>query len=277
MKNFYKIVLLLFLIMVPQIVHCKTITFAVASDINYSASEQDKTSDGVKALKGFVDRVNESEYDFVVFAGDNISKSNAQNIIGFLNEIKRISVPYYLVMGNQDVHKISGLSKSNYLKIISEENKYQKNCESSYYFYPTKEIMLIVLDGVSSGMPSNHGVFTANTLKWLDSILLKNMNKKVIVFQHVPYVEPYEKKGYSMLNKQDYYATIKRHKNIMMIVAGHYGQAYTMTDENGVLHLITPSLNKPPYYYYELKINYDKKLFSEPKNFEVDGVIKQAI
>lgn len=80
--------------------------------------------------------------------------------------------------GNHDTHKISGLTKEEYAKIVHEYNKTQKKAATSYYFYPSADIIAIVLDNVSSGMPSTHGMYNDKTLKFLDETLSKNKNKK---------------------------------------------------------------------------------------------------
>lgn len=258
----------------------KTVTFAVASGTQYSAETNPANKNytlGSKVLRGFVDRVNENEYDFVVFLGDNIDKSNTKNLYSFLNAIKNIKTPYYLVMGDQDVHKISGLSKQDYLQAVIENSKYQTKKENSYVFYPNKELMVIVLDNVSSAMPSTHGAFTEKTLKWLDTTLIKNKKKKVIIFQHVPYVEPYEKYSHSLLEKTDYAAIIRRHTNVLAIISGHYNQDYMIKDEKGLYHITAPAMVEKPFEYQEITIKYDKKPFSKSKNFSIEKTTKPAV
>ena len=262
------------------ICQAKTVTFAVASGTQYSTETNPNHKNytlGSKVLQGFVDRVNENNYDFVVFLGDNINKSQKNNLYGFLKKIKNIHSPYYLVMGDQDVHKISGISKPDYLQAVIEKNKYQTQKENSYVFYPDKEIAVIVLDNVSSAMPSTHGAFTEKTLKWLDTTLIKNKSKKVIIFQHVPYIEPYEKYSHSLLEKTDYAAIIKRHGNILAVISGHYNQDYMVKDEKGIYHICAPSMIETPFYYQEITVKYDKKAFSKAKNFELEKTLKPAI
>ena len=258
----------------------KSVKFAVVSDVLYNVTTDKNNknyTEGAKALNGFVDRVNENNYDFVVFLGDSINKSNSLNLKSFLNELDVLNAPYYLVMGNRDVHKISGLSKTEYLNIVQENNSAQKKFKNSYVFYPTPEIAVVVLDNVASGMPSNHGVFTAKTLKWLDETLVKNKNKKVIICQHVPFLAPYDKPSYSLLDKQEYAAVLKRHKNVLMVLAGHYEQDYAVKDEQDVYHITVSALCKPPYTYNEIEVSYQKKLFAKPDKFVIDGNIKPAI
>lgn len=51
-------------------------------------TENRKFTNGAKALNGLIDRI-ENKYDYVVFLGDNIDKSNKKNLIAFLNTVKK--------------------------------------------------------------------------------------------------------------------------------------------------------------------------------------------
>lgn len=262
------------------ICQAKTVTFAVASGTQYSAETNPNHKNytlGSKVLRGFVDRINENNYDFVIFLGDNINKSQKKTLNSFLNVIKGINVPYYLVMGDQDVHKISGIAKPDYLQAVTENSKYQTKKENSFVFYPNKELAVIVLDNVSTAMPSTHGAFTEKTLKWLDATLIKNKKKKVIIFQHVPYIEPYEKYSHSLLEKTDYAAIIKRHENVLAVISGHYNQDYMIKDEKGIYHICAPAMVETPFDYQEITVKYDKTPFSKTKNFKIEKTLKPAI
>ncbi len=253
----------------------KTITFAVTSDIDYLAGEENNT--GAKVLDGFIARTQETKYDFIVFNGDNIKKSKPQHLIGFLKRIRAINTPYYLTMGNNDVHKISGISKPEYLQLVSKYNSNQKDAQNSYYFYPAPGIIAIVLDGVSTGMPTEHGVFNKKTLKWLELVLDKNQNKQAIIFQHVPYYEPVDIPEYEILEKAEYAAVIRRYKNIALIVSGHYGKDYEVKDDYGVTHISVPSMSKEPYYYTEIDFSYSKLPLGKVKNINIHRVLRPAV
>ena len=284
MKIFNKICLLLFVFIFyssfTSFVDAKTIHFAVASDVQYLQQSTDDKSIENKTpliLKYFVKRVNENDYDFVVFLGDNIAKSNLNNLNGFLKIVKDIKPSYYLVLGNQDAHKISGIDKKVYLETVSKVNKNQKKPESSYYFCPTSDVIVIVLDNVSSGMPSNHGVFTQRTLKWLDETLTKHENKKAIIFQHVPYLPPYDKESYEILEKNNFRAILSNHDNVLAVFGGHYRMEGIKKDDKGITHINAPALSISPYNYMDIVLTYDKKPFSKAKNFKIDGDLKPAI
>ena len=245
----------------------KSLNFAVSSDLEYSSNPDSRESANI--LNGFIDRVNENSYDFVVFLGDNIEKSNMDNLTGFLKAIKKIKCPYYLVMGNKDVHKISGIEKKEYLKAVSKYNHYQKDKSESYYFSPASGILVVVLDSVSSGMPTEHGVFTQRTLNWLDEVLTKNKNKKVIIFQHVPYMTPYDDYPKEILQKNEFRAVVGRHDNVLAIIAGHYKKELIQKGDDGITHICVPALSEEPYYYMNITLEYDQFLFFRGKNYRL--------
>lgn len=276
-KNLFNIFLVLLLFAVgSSCVEAKTIKFAVASDIHYKSPQGEELADSAKALNGFVSRMNENKYDFVVFLGDNIDKSRKNELESFLNIIKPIKYPYYLVMGNKDVHKISGLDKKVYNSIVSKHNKFQKKAQNNYYFNVNKDVVAIVLDSVSSGMPTTHGVISAKTSKWLDDTLTRFSKKQVIIFQHVPYFVPYEKDSYEILDKQEYKAILSKHSNVFAVISGHYHVEYLKQD-GIVTHYCVPALSESPYNYTEMTIEYNKKVFQQPKNFKIGTVLKPAI
>ena len=275
LKLLFNIVLIISALFIfANTANSKTLTFAVTSDINYLCDDENNT--GAKVLDGFISRMQETKYDFIVFNGDNIKKSKPQHLIAFLKRIRAISTPYYLVMGNNDVHKISGISKPEYLQLVHKYNKNQK-AQTSYYFYPAPGIIVIVLDGVSTGMPSNHGVFNKKTLQWLSQVLEKNKNKQAIIFQHVPYYEPVDIPEYEILEKAEYAAVLRRHNNVALIVSWHYGKDYEIKDDYGVTHISVPSLSKEPYYFTEIDFSYDKFPLCKVRNINIRRVLRPAV
>ncbi|UKI42183.1 MAG: metallophosphoesterase [Candidatus Melainabacteria bacterium] len=93
-----------------------------------------------KSLKWAIDELNKmNDLDFVVFLGDNIEKSNKESLKSFLNIVNSLNKPYYLVLGNQDAHKIAGITKDEYIDVVLNYNKNQKAFSSNYMFIPKKE------------------------------------------------------------------------------------------------------------------------------------------
>lgn len=279
--KYLKYFFVFFLMALSLSAEAKTLKFALVSDIHYipslNSSGQRNLSISGKALNGLIARLNEGDYDFVVFLGDNIDKSKEKNLIEFLNQINRIKAPYYIVLGNTDVHKISGLSKQEFIEIYNKNSKSKKLENTSYTFSPSTGIECVVLDGVSSFMPSTHGIFTEKTLKWYDETLTKNENKAVLVFQHIPYQEPFKDDSHDIMDKHLYRYILEKHKNIFLIASGHYHKGAFMTDENGVNHISAPSLSTSPYQFLEIEVSYNKKPFSGPKNLKLNGKLREAL
>ena len=163
------------------------------------------------------------------------------------------------------------------MEIVKKKNPNQKSINASYTFSPAAGIECVVLDGTSSFMPSNHGIFTDKTLEWYDRTLKQNKDKKVLVFQHVPYEEPYEDESHNILDKYQYKYILDKHDNIFLIASGHYHKGAFMSDAKGVNHISAPALNISPFQYLDVKIKYTKYPFGKPKNLQIDGKIKEAL
>lgn len=257
--------------------NARTLNFALVSDIHYDINKGSKLTTSQKALDGLIARINENDYDFVVFLGDNIDKSRKEVLESFLDRIKDIKTPYYIVLGNTDAHKISGLTKQEFMEIVKKKNKNQRSLSPSYTFSPASGFLCIVLDSTSSFMPSTHGIFTDKTYEWYDRTLKENKDKKVLVFQHVPYNEPYEDATHNILDKYQYKYILDKHNNIYLIASGHYHKSAFATDENGLNHVSTPALKTPPFQFIDVKLKYSKLPFGKPKKLELYGELKEAL
>ena len=276
MKKLFAFLIIAFFAVSPAF--AKSVNFAVISDVHYNdGSAKGEKADAVKILKGTVQRMNEEKPDFVVFLGDNIDRSKAPLLKGFLRTISPIKSPYYIVVGNHDSYKYSGLNREEFAKIVSSNNPNQRKYTSNYVFHPSSDIAAVIVDSVSPGMFGPHGYFSQDTLSWLDKTLKKYKNKKVIIFQHVPAVEPVENERANILNEREYHDVLSRHNNVLMIVSGHYHFAGIKYDEKGVYHFSVPALYLSPYYYGVMKIDYDKTPFCSPSNFKFSGGFKEAM
>ncbi len=276
MKRFLAFFVVAFLAVSPAF--AKSVNFAVISDVHYNdGTGKGPKADSAKILRGAVQRMNEENPDFVIFLGDNIDKSKEPLLKGFLKTISPIKSPYYIVVGNHDSYKYSGLNRERFGQIVSAYNPNQKKYTSNYVFEPSAGIAAIVVDSVSPGMFGPHGYFTQDTLSWLDKTLEKNKNKKVIIFQHVPAFEPVANERANILNEREYLDVLKKHNNILMVVSGHYHYASAKQDEKGVYHFSVPALYEPPYYYGTMTIKYDKAPLASPSNFKFSGEFKEAI
>ncbi len=252
----------------------KTLRFAQLSDIHFSLSgvteyNSRDLSKTVETLDKAIDEINAKDVDFVISLGDNIDKSREEDLAVFLRKMQKVKKPYYLDIGNHDSYKISGISKQTYIAYVQKYNKYQKFNSFNYTFSPTQDILAVVVDGVFPLVPSTHGVIQEKTLKWVDEVLSKHKDKKVIIFQHFPVIEPYENKSHMLVYKEQYMEMLAKHKNVIAICSGHYHEAKVTKDERGVYHISAPSLGTSQEYQI-VEINYDPNMFSSADNFKIN-------
>lgn len=263
---FKKILIMLFLFFVSAgQIWAKDLKFAQIADVHYNL---DETSNSKQSLKWAIDELNKmNDLDFVVFLGDNIEKSNKESLKSFLNIVNSLNKPYYLVLGNQDAHKISGITKDEYIDIVLNYNKNQKAFSSNYMFIPKKGMKCLVLDGVMPFMPSKHGQYTKETLEFAKNNLKKYKKDKFIIFQHFPIYEPFEEQALEIYEKDAYLELLKDFDNILLISSGHYHASKLTYDKKNVLHLSTESFAKEGHHFdiVEIKLK-DRKT----KKFEID-------
>ncbi len=199
-------------------------------------------------LRDAVKDINSLEnISFVVFTGDNIDPSNYENLEAFLKIINKLNVRYYLVFGNHDVFKSSGLSKKRYLEIVRAHNWFYWPPKPNYVF-KRGEFVFIVLDGAKETIPGTNGYYKQATLEWFDQQLTKYKNRPVVVFQHFPVLPPTDDRSHKVYKPEDYMAVLNRHDNVIAVVSGHYHTNKEKMD-NGVYHINSPSLIGVPNPY----------------------------
>ena len=243
----------------------KEIEFAQVSDIHYTL----KNSTLDKYLYFLSLSISKKQPKFVMFLGDNVEKSQEENVIGFMRMIHSIREPYYLVLGNKDAHSLNGIDKEVYLDIVTTFNRNQENDKSFYYFRPNKDVVCVVLDDSSNFAMSSHGEIPDEQLIWLEKLLKKNSKKLFLIFHHTPVLPPRDDYKLSMVNTEKYQEILNKYNNILLISSGHYHQGAVQTDEKGIRHISAPAFKNMPHSYQLIKIKYDKKSYKSPKNVEI--------
>jgi 3',5'-cyclic AMP phosphodiesterase CpdA len=246
----------------------KTIKIAQVSDVDLS-TQNESAQDSQKYLEAVVKSINSQKgVDFVVFTGNNIDKSEIQNLQKFGKMTKKLKRPYYIVMGNKDAHKIGGITKLNYMKMVKAFNKNQSTA-FNYDFALNNDIKAVFLDGVPPNVIGTHGYFSEDTMKWLKKFLANNKNKRIIIFQHHPIVPPTDDPHYTVLEPEQYQMMLIRNPNILFVAAGHYDVDSVKTDENGITHISTPSLLTSKKYRI-IEIDYKDSPLGKPCDFKIN-------
>jgi len=244
-----------------------TDTHITLNGSNYQGRDLEQSVQNLETLVKSINKLN--GIDFVVFSGDNIDSANEDNLRKFCEITKNLNKPYYITIGDHDVFS-SALNKTNYFKIVKQYNKNQKSTDSEYYFFPNKDIVVIVMDGTIQMIPCAHGCYNERDLEWLDEVLTKYKDKKAIIVQHFPMIEPYENKSHKLRRPEEYFNLLANHKNVIAILSGHYHGGDKITVKDNIYHVSTPAFVNSPYNYRIIDINYDKNsLFQEKPVFEL--------
>ena len=121
--------------------------------------------------------------------------------------------------------------------------------KTTYYITDSiKGYKFIFLDGVIDAQLSAHGFFPKEQLVWLDNKLKTNENYKIIIVQHHPVVPPFEGGTHDVVNSDEYFEILDKHKNVIAVLSGHY-HCVKATIRNNVLHAAAPSLVQYPNAY----------------------------
>jgi len=274
-KNLFIMLLVLFFAQGAFAASYKTIKFAQLTDIHYLP--QDVKTQSARVIAGSdknlyfaVNSINKQDVAFTVFLGDNIDKSNSDYLKAFLEQTTCLTMPYYLVLGNHDVHKIGGITKEDYMTLVRKYNRNQKSPLSYYTFKPNNDILCVVMDGATPFAPSKHGIYTEEKLKWLDALLTNNSKKIVLIFQHFPLIAPTDNVSHSVLESDDYKDILIKHDNVAVVSSGHYHTDKVQIDDDGIYHISAPALVNCPSTYEVINFQYKKYNGKGRPDFKID-------
>lgn len=259
-----KIILyILILISFSSTAYAKPLKFIQLTDIHLSSDgsgsragiDLDKS---VEVLQKAIAAINKTpDIDFVIFSGDNINKSNETDLRAFCEITAKLNKPYYISLGNHDVFKSNGLSKSGYVEIVREYNKNQKSKNTHFSFCPNDKFAVVVMDGTHQYIPSKRGSYSEEELAWLNKVLNKYKHRKVIIVQHFPLVEPTDNRSHRLLSTVAYFNMLSHHDNVVAVFSGHY-HAGKITEKNGISHISTPAFGEAPYFYRTVEMDINK-------------------
>ena len=103
----------------------------------------------------------------------------------------------------------------------------------------------------------HNGFFSDIELNFLEDTLNKYKDKKAIIIQHFPIIEPFKSEGHKISNQEEYLKLLDRHKNVIAVLTGHYHFS-KLTLRNNVAHITSPAMIEEPFGFRYLVFKEDK-------------------
>lgn len=242
-----------------------SLKFAQISDAHFYTGE-DNTSFKLRAESGkllddAIQQVNEiPNINFVMFTGDQIDKSFEKELRAFLPYAQKINYPWYITFGNHDTCIGGYLTPEVYLEMVRAANENFTSKKPYYSFVPQKGYKVIVLDTIIRDRLTSNGKIGQEQLQWLEKELDDTGKDTVLIFTHVPLVEPFDSVGHRLLNADEVRAVVEKHKNPIAVFQGHY-HATMIKQFDNVLYVSTPSLVSYPNAFRIITVtNHRKKV-----------------
>ena len=237
--------------------------FAQVSDVHFSTSKVNTTfkltGDSPKILDDVINQINETpDINFVMFTGDLIDKPFEKELNAALPHIERLKYPWYFTFGNHDPCVGGYLTKKVYLEILEAHNFNMTSKKPYYSFVPQKGYKVIVLDTIIDTRITSNGEIYPEQIKWLEQELENSKKEIVLIFMHVPIIEPFPSEGHRLLNAGEIQAIIEKYKNPIAVFQGHY-HANKITQHNNVLYVSSPSLVSYPNAFRIISVKNSKK------------------
>ena len=202
--------------------------------------------------------------DFIVNVGDMITNpGNKSQWKNFWTLSKPITVPYFLIVGNHDVHRKALFSERTYKEQVDLPGN------ELYYSFVAGNSLFVVLDSV---LADHERRITGEQLTWLEGILLNSDKKHKFVFLHHPlYTEP--GKWYHSNDCLDIYPQDRDRLEALFVkakvdavFAGHE-HVYNRKKVDGILHITAGGSGAPIfakdedggfYHFVQVTVDGDK-------------------
>jgi 3',5'-cyclic AMP phosphodiesterase CpdA len=220
-------------------------------------------------LDDAIAQVNETpNVSFVMFTGDLIDKPFEKELNAFLPHVQKLNVPWYFAFGNHDTMVGGYLNPSNYMQIVNEYNKNYKFEKTYYSFVPQKGYKAIVLDTIIRDRLTSNGRLGDEQLAWLDNELKNSQKDTVLIFMHVPVIEPYVSPNHRLLDADKMEEILNKYKNPIAVFQGHYHGA-KITQKDNILYVSCPSMVTYPNAFRMITVtNFKNKVTFEIQDKE---------
>lgn len=249
LKKFFLILFINFIICFSCI--AKDLSLVHLTDIQVDSVKVDnkvrKFQNSFIRYKNAVNLINKLNPDMVVFSGDMINSPRETDFKEFMLITKEIKSPYYMALGNHDV-AVGGYTKKQIMNFLSMDKR--------FYYVIKDDYILIFMDGTTDKKITANGFYSNAELGFLENTLNEYKDKKAIIIQHFPIVEPFRSDGHKILNQEEYLKILDKHKNVIAVLTGHYHYS-KLTMRNNVAHITSPAMIEEPFGFRYLVFKED--------------------
>jgi predicted phosphodiesterase len=199
---------------------------------------------GDDVYRKLVSMIVERKPDFVINVGDMIATpGDTRQWTGFWDMSRPITMPYFLSVGNHDVHSMVPLSE----KIYKEQVDLPGN--ELYYSFRAGKSLFIVLDSCLDGQEKK---VTDEQYRWLEGVLATSSQQHTFIFIHHP-LFPEKYAGTHHGNdldrypaERDRFQSLLVRSNVDALFAGHE-HYYSRKTIDGIMHIISGGGGAPLY------------------------------
>lgn len=236
--------------------------FAQVSDVHFFTGETNTTfkltAESSKLLDDAVDQINSTpNVSFVMFTGDLIDKAFEKELNAFLPHAEKLNVPWYFTFGNHDTMIGGYLTPITYMEIVKKHNHNFVYDKPYYSFVPQKGYKAIVLDTIIRDRLTSNGRIEKEQLDWLDKEIAASPKDVILIFMHVPIVEPFSSPGHRLLNAQEVENILNKYKNPIAVFQGHYHGAM-IKQKGNIVYISSPALVSYPNAFRMITITNTK-------------------
>lgn len=260
------------------------VKFAVISDPHISIPQQKGVTDGYKlGLKTVmltetaVEELNKiKDLKFVLVAGDLTQDAEPWNIDELRRILDRLTVPYYVVLGNHDLSRVPHelkdqpvtLSKYTVAGAFIGRSGGMVPGMTYYSHEVAKDLVLVSFDtsraqvfAPEAKLNDFGGRLDAGQLRWLEDTLKANRNKTIIILTHhnlVPWCEGdktnHNSFGWFRLDNSDLVRALLAKYNVKLVFSGHRHISTRYQKADGIYLFVNPAMSTYPMRYtvYEM-------------------------
>jgi len=242
-----------------------SLKFAQLSDTHFYTGTDNTTYKMIgrssELLDDAIEQINETpNVSFVMFTGDLIDKPFEKELSAFLPHTEKIKAPWYFAFGNHDTMFGGYLNPKLYMELVNKYNKNYKFEKTYYSFVPQKGYKAIVLDSIIRDRLTSNGRIGEEQLAWLDNELKNSQKDTVLIFMHVPIIEPFNSPNHRLEDADKVQEILNKYKNPIAVFQGHYHVA-KITQQGNILYVSCPAMVTYPNAFRMITItNYRNKV-----------------